>query len=384
MPLKEPSLSEMLLGLTMLAVLGASVIVWGLIFARLAKREPVVPYEPRRSLPRGGIDVLMGVLLALIVFMIGMLVARTVSSPERSTVAISPTAPAISRGDAKQAPSSDAADAAPKPLDADHEKSSKQREIGPNELISSMCFELIVVVLLVAAVRAMAGATWRDLGFNVSRLGYDAAIGGCAYLAAIVPLMALQWILAFAFHQPYSHPIIEAYKHQPNAWMLYLTALSAIVVAPLCEELLFRVLLQGWFESIDATWQKRRRANDMGDLMAPELVALESPAFVPAASDNPYAAPAAPLVAVLAPALLETFVPKPAIWPILLSSGLFAAMHFGQGLAPVSLFFLALVLGYVYQRTHRLWPSLIVHILLNAGSIIVLWLSVSNGLPIAK
>jgi membrane protease YdiL (CAAX protease family) len=71
-------------------------------------------------------------------------------------------------------------------------------------------------------------------------------------------------------------------------------------------------------------------------------------------------------------------MPRPAWWPILLSSALFALMHWGQGLAPIPLFFFAVVLGYVYQRTHRLWPSLVAHALLNAGSLALLWFSVAN------
>jgi membrane protease YdiL (CAAX protease family) len=58
-----------------------------------------------------------------------------------------------------------------------------------------------------------------------------------------------------------------------------------------------------------------------------------------------------------------------------LSSLLFAMTHWGQGLAPIPLFFFAAILGYVYQRTHRLWPSLVAHSLLNAGSMAILWLS---------
>jgi membrane protease YdiL (CAAX protease family) len=48
-------------------------------------------------------------------------------------------------------------------------------------------------------------------------------------------------------------------------------------------------------------------------------------------------------------------------------------MHWGQGLAPIPLFPFALILGYVYQRTHRIWPSLIAHLLLNATSLVTLW-----------
>jgi hypothetical protein len=88
---------------------------------------------------------------------------------------------------------------------------------------------------------------------------------------------------------------------------------------------------------------------------------------------NPYQSPQ-PVAASAAvdPMLAAT---KPAWWPVALSSLLFAMTHWGQGLAPIPLFFFAAILGYVYQRTHRLWPSLVAHSLLNAGSMAILWLS---------
>ena len=40
---------------------------------------------------------------------------------------------------------------------------------------------------------------------------------------------------------------------------------------------------------------------------------------------------------------------------------------------PIPLFFLALVLGYLYRRTHRLAPSLVLHMAFNATSIALLF-----------
>ena len=65
--------------------------------------------------------------------------------------------------------------------------------------------------------------------------------------------------------------------------------------------------------------------------------------------------------------------------PIVISSFLFAAMHGGQWPAPVPLFFLALVLGYLYHQTHRLLPSLVVHALLNGSTFLTLWWAVHSG-----
>ena len=98
---------------------------------------------------------------------------------------------------------------------------------------------------------------------------------------------------------------------------------------------MFRVLLQGWFEAIEVA--KRR------------VVRLGLPGE------------------------------GPAWWPIILSSLLFAMMHIGQGAAPIPLFLLALVLGYLYQRTHRIWPSMAAHLLLNAYSIAMRWWQVQHA-----
>jgi membrane protease YdiL (CAAX protease family) len=61
------------------------------------------------------------------------------------------------------------------------------------------------------------------------------------------------------------------------------------------------------------------------------------------------------------------------VFPILVSSLFFALAHFGYGPEPVPLFFLAIALGYVYQRTHRILPSIVTHALFNAFAMFILW-----------
>jgi membrane protease YdiL (CAAX protease family) len=59
--------------------------------------------------------------------------------------------------------------------------------------------------------------------------------------------------------------------------------------------------------------------------------------------------------------------------PILLLQGalLAAVKRTGSAIAsdPIPLFFLALVFGVLYQRTHRIAPSLVLHMAFNATSI---------------
>jgi membrane protease YdiL (CAAX protease family) len=62
--------------------------------------------------------------------------------------------------------------------------------------------------------------------------------------------------------------------------------------------------------------------------------------------------------------------------PILISSALFAAMHIGQGPAPIPLFLLAIGLGYIFRKTGSWVPCVIIHFLLNFVSLTVFSLQI--------
>ena len=60
-----------------------------------------------------------------------------------------------------------------------------------------------------------------------------------------------------------------------------------------------------------------------------------------------------------------------------MSATLFAALHASHGPDPIPLFMLAVGLGYLYQRTHRILPCVTVHFLLNSVTLAVFLLQ--NG-----
>ena len=63
-------------------------------------------------------------------------------------------------------------------------------------------------------------------------------------------------------------------------------------------------------------------------------------------------------------------MPTRPAWPaIFISSITFAALHASDWPAPVPLLILALILGYLYNRTHRLLPCIVVHLLFNGLSV---------------
>ena len=68
-------------------------------------------------------------------------------------------------------------------------------------------------------------------------------------------------------------------------------------------------------------------------------------------------------------------------WPTLVSSALFALAHVSHGPDFIPLFPFALALGYVYQRTGRPLPSMVMHFSLNLMSMLVLWMQLFGPQP---
>ena len=57
-----------------------------------------------------------------------------------------------------------------------------------------------------------------------------------------------------------------------------------------------------------------------------------------------------------------------------MSGTAFGLAHYGQGVAPIPLVLFGIVLGYLYQRTHRLTACIAAHMLFNSYSLGLLWL----------
>jgi membrane protease YdiL (CAAX protease family) len=283
MPTKNLPTPPALLWLT-IAIAAFGILTAVLLAVKAWRKPPLLPYEPRRPVPWSAMD-LMVVLLCFyaLAYFVGLILARLGLAPASD----SPQTPA--------------------------------------KFYAGSAVEICSVAIGILIMRLVVGANRADLGFATGRLPRDIGIGALVFLASVVPILCLQMQLEKWF--PYKQPLMDAVFASPNARMLISTAITAAVAAPLAEEFLFRVLLQGWFESIAS---RRRIARGLP-------------------SDGP------------------------AWWPIFLSAILFSLVHIGQGAAPVPLFFFAIVLGYVYQRTHRIWPSLVCHFLLNAGSLTLLW-----------
>jgi len=342
-----PELSDPLLGAIVLVMAMASIGTWLVLSTRLA-RGPILPYEPRRPVPWHGVWTLLPIVL----------VAFTVLA-------------AIRGDDLTQ----DAASASTTDLIERIAQGSVQ--------------QAAFVAAFLAVVMFVSGATRADFGLptNAIQFARDVRIGVVTWLASLVPVYGVQALLISFFGHAEGHPLIKIIEQHANPMLFVLAFLVAVLAAPICEELLFRLLLQGWLEKwedgrlgwrhkpsmdeapmtndeVQLTNGEARTSNDDHSTSGHSAFDIRHSSF---ATDQPPRIGLARL---------------PYGWlPIVLSSLLFALAHVGYGPDPVPLFLLALMLGYVYQRTHRIVPSMVTHTLFNGLSLFVLWRVMSAGIP---
>ena len=165
-----------------------------------------------------------------------------------------------------------------------------------------------------------------ELGLHATRKSVSQGLWGSLWF--LPPVLLISFLISQLIR--YEHPVLETLKAvaadpSPAGFLLLFAATA--VITPVVEEFMFRVLLQGGLQG-------------MFDRVVED------------ANGNPSW--------------------RATSWiPIIMTSVLFAAMHIGQGGAPIALFFLSIGLGYLYRQTGSIVPPLIVHMVLNATTLLV-------------
>ena len=262
-------------------------------------------------------------------------------------------------------------------------------DMPPNVAARYLAYDTIAKLATVAIsfwiILFRSAGRWPNWSRIVPTLKKDCLLGLAAFFAIAPPVYAIQGILTRWF--PSEHPIMTMLMESSGFELIIWTSISAIVVAPIAEEFVFRQLLQGWLESFHFSerepmdvligtppahkeTQKTLHNNNQLD----KAIAKIDPA-----NANPYAAPHNKSVGNVETheKLLETN--EPPIWPLFVSAAIFALAHLGHGPDPIPLFVLAMGLGYLYRATHRILPCIIVHFLLNACSMAMLLISLGNN-----
>jgi membrane protease YdiL (CAAX protease family) len=315
---------KLLSELFVVTVIAGSCAGWTLVLRRIAREQPILIRVQRLLAPWGLLDLL----LATVLLMTCQLVNAFVLTKE---FGVDPT-----RGWDKL------------PL---------------SELALVLCCEpavnLAAITIALAAIGLRTGARLPNFGVSLCHVRQDLWLGTVAFVMLAPPVYGLQRVLTIWF--PYDHPLVSVLQKHPQPILHAAVFFSAVVAAPIVEEFFYRVLWQGWLQ----TFAQRR--SDFLQLVLGHTAAPPDSDDA-SSSDARNGAAAGPHGAFAGDA-----------FAILASSALFASMHISQGAAPVPLFVLALGLGYVYARTGRVLPCIVVHMLLNACSLAMLWIGPTSG-----
>ncbi len=209
-----------------------------------------------------------------------------------------------------------------------------------------------------------------------------------------------------------SHVIVQLFRGG-NPWTILLCIVSAVVVAPIAEEFLCRVLLQGWLERVDRRLRPMlpglRRFAPWGAVpiglsslafamshfhvaatplnpryllflvMGNGLVSIATTVFAVLLLQLKNGATASDLGFVGNKVVQDTALglasAAAVVLPILILQAVATAV-LPEWMAPdpLTLFCFAVVLGLLYCRTHRVVASIVLHMSLNATSLLALWL----------
>jgi membrane protease YdiL (CAAX protease family) len=207
------------------------------------------------------------------------------------------------------------------------------------------------------------------------------------------------------------HGVLVLLREERSLTTLALCLAAAVLVAPITEEVFFRLLLQGWLEGMERRWRRELRFS-RGVLRGALPVLFSSLAFalphsreagLPPGADTIFHAMVCGMLANLATMgfALALAQVRTGATPVDLGLRRSELLHdLGLGLAaalavvpwvyvlqlflaavlpervspdPYTLVPFAMVLGLLYYRTHRIVPSIVLHMALNATSLALAW-----------
>jgi len=211
-----------------------------------------------------------------------------------------------------------------------------------------------------------------------------------------------------------AHPVVVLLSGDASPGTFLLCLFTVVIMAPVAEEFFFRLLLQGYLEKVDFRWQRMQRYSARTLGLMPILVS--SVLFASLHAREPETPRAVELLIRLfmLDSLTKLFLVTGAIaylktvrgaswtdlglrfdtfWEDLrLAFSAYLAVVvpiyvLQEGLSqlfpdsvpdPVPLFCLAVALGYLYFRTHRLMPAILLHLIFNATAL-VMFFAVTAG-----
>lgn len=268
--------------------------------------------------------------------------------------------------------------------------------------------QIVVMLIAMLWLRVRFRADAAHMGFGANGLIRNIGIGLAAAAASLPVVYAIMAASTLMLDKEYDHPLLTKMIESGSFTAFLLGYFCAAVAAPLTEEFAFRVLLQGWLQSISRQLRGARwligdykdyatmaivdgsvSSTSLFNASQSEALAHVNP-YQPSAASAVVGSAAVPIIASDAaqqdlsasPSESSDAAQVPPLWPVFVSGTLFGLAHYSYGVSFIPLIFLGIVLGYLYRATHSIVPSLVVHFTLN--SIAMLGLALQMLIEAAK
>lgn len=338
---------------TVLAAVAVSLGTLFRLFQRHIDGQPLIPVEYRRVVPWNVLAPL--VLLAPLALALAASGESGIPGDPELQLAASTTSAAAdgaaAPGIAKLAGALGARLAAEEAIYGVNPTTMMQAMWGQSAMtltLSAACFALLTIAF---------GATRIDLGLPADwpQFFADVRLGAMMWAASLVPIYAIMIVLNFALEPTEGHPLVERLIEHHSLGMMAAAAFTAVIAAPLYEEAAFRLVLQGWLERVEFFRTSRAPIAEIeGDSTDDDGVVRRSELL---------------------------YAPARTQWlPIAVSGTLFGLAHWGHGVSPLPLVLLGFILGYAYQRTHRIVPCIACHMMFNGFTFLMLALQFAEDM----
>lgn len=322
----------------------------------------------------GLIDILVAVLVLILLFFYAAVAWRALGLPVGLSKQES-TQNAVAHIDVKSVPSTKASseDASSVTVINDKGTAAKPAGMTQQQFVYSgfaMSAQLLCVVLMTVFICNRTGCALSKLGWRLDQVAGDLRAGLQCFLMLTPIILILNALLQGLTKTSYEHPIQDMIKQYP--WLLGIAFWQAAIVAPVSEEFAFRVLLIGWFESIQCGREKLSAfmfGATSENLLSPMPVCDSSTPH-----DILLTQPEAPVSELDLRNLQNPY--NPPWWPVLLSGTLFGLAHVNYGVSWVALIVFGMVLGRLYQLRQSIIPVIVVHVLFNSLNVTMLGLSI--------
>ena len=229
-------------------------------------------------------------------------------------------------------------------------------EVSPGRVaLASSVPALVAAALVVMMNVSMRRDGLRKLGASASHLrrGVSSGLIGSAIMVPLVFVVGLLTELlwqALRYAHPKEHDLLRLMKEASGSgetWVPVVLVISAVILAPLWEELLFRGHLQTLITHALARLLGERRTRGFDVVVTGGAPILGGDAAQPQAA--------------------------PAEWmrwaSVIMTSLLFSIVHPAWSIPPI--FFLSVCLGYAYERTGNLWTVIVMHAVFNTSSTVL-------------